>query len=55
MFRGSDVKDLKVEETAKKPEPARPQGVPNDPAILSVCPPLSHPFPVTLDEQLRIH
>jgi protein LSM14 len=36
VFRGSDVKDLKVEETAKKVEPP-PRGVPNDPAILTVC------------------
>ena len=36
MFRGSDVKDLKVEEAAKKVEPP-PRGVPDDPAILAVC------------------
>jgi protein LSM14 len=36
VFRGSDVKDLKVEEAAKKVEPP-PRGVPNDPAILTVC------------------
>lgn len=38
VFRGSDVKDLKVEEAAKKVEPP-PRGMPNDPAILTVCPP----------------
>jgi len=49
------VKDLKVEEAAKKQEPPRPQGVPNDPAILSVCPlPFYSPF-FFLDEQLRIY
>jgi hypothetical protein len=36
VFRGSDVKDLKVEEAAKKVEPP-PRGMPNDPAILAVC------------------
>ena len=36
VFRGSDVKDLKVEEAAKKVEPP-PRGVPDDPAILAVC------------------
>jgi hypothetical protein len=38
VFRGSDVKDLKVEEAAKKvePPPPPPPGVPNDPAILAV-------------------
>ena len=35
VFRGSDVKDLKVEEAAKKVEPP-PRGVPDDPAILAV-------------------
>ena len=53
VFRGSDVKDLKVEEAAKKVEPP-PRGVPDDPAILAVCPPT--PLFVTgfFDEQLRI-
>ena len=36
VFRGSDVKDLKVEEAVKKVEP-RSRGVPDDPAILAVC------------------
>jgi protein LSM14 len=35
VFRGSDVKDLKIEEAAKKVEPP-PRGFPNDPAILAV-------------------
>lgn len=39
VFRGSDVKDLKVEEPAKKVE-RPPRGVPDDPAILTVS---SHP------------
>jgi len=40
VFRGSDVKDLKIEEPAKKVEPP-PRGVPDDPAILTVSNPLS--------------
>jgi protein LSM14 len=39
VFRGSDVKDLKVEESAKKPEPPPPV-VPDDPAIVAVSLPL---------------
>jgi len=35
VFRGSDVKDLKVEDSAKTVEPP-PRGVPDDPAILTV-------------------
>ena len=34
VFRGGDVKDLRIEETA--PQPPQPQ-VPDDPAILGVC------------------
>jgi hypothetical protein len=41
VFRGSDVKDLKVEQAAKKVEPP-PRGVPDDPAILAVW----HPPPL---------
>ena len=37
VFRGSDVKDLKVEEAAKKPEGPPPPAIPDDPAILAVC------------------
>lgn len=36
VFRGSDVKDLKIEEAAKKPEPPAP-AITDDPAILMVC------------------
>lgn len=35
IFRGSDVKDLRIEETPKEAKPAPPP-VPNDPAILTV-------------------
>ena len=56
VFRGSDVKDLKVEEAAKKVEPP-PRGVPDDPAILAVCilqiPWSFVPFAI-FDELLRI-
>lgn len=34
VFRGGDVKDLRIEETAVKPKPQ--QQVPDDPAILGV-------------------
>lgn len=37
VFRGGDVKDLRIEETAVKPKPQ--QQVPDDPAILGVCNP----------------
>lgn len=35
VFRGSDVKDLRIEEGPKEAEPPAPQ-VPDDPAILGV-------------------
>ena len=35
IFRGSDVKDLRIEEAPKEAKPAPPP-VPNDPAILGV-------------------
>ena len=35
VFRGSDVKDLRIEETPKENKPPKPQ-VPDDPAILGV-------------------
>lgn len=35
VFRGSDVKDLRIEETPKENKPPQPQ-VPDDPAILGV-------------------
>ena len=38
VFRGSDVKDLRIEEAPKENKPPPPQ-VPNDPAILGVCQP----------------
>lgn len=37
VFRGSDVKDLRIEETRRE-EPAAPPQMPNDPAILGVSP-----------------
>lgn len=36
VFRGSDVKDLKIEETPKETQPPKPPQVPDDPAILNV-------------------
>lgn len=36
VFRGSDVKDLRIEEPPKESKPPPPQQVPNDPAILGV-------------------
>jgi len=35
VFRGSDVKDLRIEEGPREPEPRKPQ-MPDDPAILGV-------------------
>lgn len=35
VFRGSDVKDLRIEETPKENQPPKPK-VPDDPAILGV-------------------
>jgi protein LSM14 len=37
VFRGSDVKDLRIEEISKENQPPKPQ-VPDDPAILGVSP-----------------
>jgi len=36
VFRGSDVKDLRIEEPPQENEPPQPPQVPNDPAILGV-------------------
>ncbi len=36
VFRGSDVKDLRIEEGPKEAEPPKPPRVPDDPAILGV-------------------
>lgn len=36
VFRGSDVKDLRIEEAPKEAQPPPPPQVPNDPAILGV-------------------
>lgn len=41
VFRGSDVKDLRIEEQPKENEPPKPPQVPNDPAILGVRSPNS--------------
>ena len=39
VFRGSDVKDLTIVEPPKENKPPQAPQVPNDPAILGVCPP----------------
>ena len=36
VFRGSDVKDLRIEEPPKENKPPKPPQVPDDPAILGV-------------------
>ena len=36
VFRGSDVKDLRIEEPPKENKPVKPPQVPDDPAILGV-------------------
>jgi protein LSM14 len=36
LFRGSDVKDLRIEEPPKDASPPQPPQMPNDPAILGV-------------------
>ncbi|KAF2097467.1 hypothetical protein NA57DRAFT_77724 [Rhizodiscina lignyota] len=41
VFRGSDVKDLRIEEPAKETKPPPPPQVPNDPAILGSARPQS--------------
>jgi protein LSM14 len=41
VFRGSDVKDLRIEEPAKETKPPPPPAIPNDPAILGVSLPPS--------------
>jgi protein LSM14 len=38
LFRGSDVKDLRIEEPPKDASPAQPPPMPNDPAIVGVSP-----------------
>jgi protein LSM14 len=52
LFRGSDVKDLRIEEAPKESSPAPPPQMPNDPAILGVSP--SPNFKSTGDEICRM-
>lgn len=42
VFRGSDVKDLRIEEPPKENKPPKPPQVPDDPAILGVSARLHH-------------
>jgi protein LSM14 len=47
LFRGSDVKDLRIEEPPKETSTPNPPTMPNDPAILGVrC----H-FPITIHKE----
>jgi protein LSM14 len=54
LFRGSDVKDLRIEEAPKETSPPNPPQMPNDPAILGVsyCSQFRHT--TFYDEALRI-
>jgi protein LSM14 len=45
VFRGSDVKDLKIEQQPKESKP-QPPAVPNDPAILGVSRNFHNPPPL---------
>lgn len=45
VFRGTDVKDLRIEEGPNTVKENKPPAVPNDPAIVGVSVYLSHPFP----------
>lgn len=54
VFRGSDVKDLRIEEPPKENKPPRPPQVPDDPAILGVCAALIHTPPI-LDQGILGH
>ncbi|KAF1811019.1 hypothetical protein P152DRAFT_74139 [Eremomyces bilateralis CBS 781.70] len=49
VFRGSDVKELSIEDAPKEPQPPPPQ-VPNDPAILGVSQPVSQAPSMHYDE-----
>ena len=51
VFRGSDVKDLRIEEAPAAKENKPPQ-VPNDPAILGVSVSMSRPILSIYDEEL---
>jgi hypothetical protein len=53
VFRGSDVKDLRIEEPAK-PKENKPPQVPNDPAILGVGLPTNF-FNVNSTSQIGLH
>ena len=58
VFRGSDVKDLRIEKEPEKKTVQQPQ-VPDDPAILGVrlfpnlCPSVENPTPIC-DERFRM-
>lgn len=44
VFRGSDVKDLRIEQAPVPPKENQPPKVPDDPAIVGVSCPISTPF-----------
>jgi protein LSM14 len=44
VFRGTDVKDLRIEEGPAPVKEEKPPAVPNDPAILGVSVPISALF-----------
>lgn len=57
VFRGSDVKDLRIEESPKENEPPKPPQVPNDPAILGVSRIIPHVhshYPVQMMKYIRM-
>ena len=45
VFRGTDVKDLRIEEGPSPAKEEKPPAVPNDPAILGVSVSLLFPLP----------
>jgi protein LSM14 len=57
VFRGTDVKDLRIEEGPAPAKEEKPPAVPNDPAILGVstnCPPITFPARPFHDELSRM-
>ena len=51
VFRGTDVKDLRIEEGPGPVKENKPPAVPNDPAIVGVSLLSSLPTTVTLDDE----
>lgn len=55
VFRGSDVKDLRIEETPGPQKENKPPAMPDDPAIVGVSLPSCGPYSIPCLPQLLLY